>query len=73
MYQYAAQNRHATGNFRLRYRVLLIAVILLLAATVVLAAVSISGNSFKAKSREQYTVRMPISRTVRTPACRSRS
>ena len=58
MYQYAAQNRHATGNFRLRYRVLLIAVILLLAATVVLAAVSISGNSFKAKSREQYTQAM---------------
>ena len=58
MYQYAAQNRHATGNFRLRYRVLLIAVLLLLAATVVLAAVSISGNSFKAKSREQYTQAM---------------
>ena len=58
MYQYAAQNRHATGNFRLRYRVLLIAVILLLAATVLLAAMAISGNSFKAKSRDQYTQAM---------------
>ena len=29
MYQYAAQSRHATGNFRLRYRILLVAVIVL--------------------------------------------
>ena len=58
MYQYAAQNRHAAGNFRLRYRVLLVAVVLLLVATVVLSVMSISGNSFKAKSRDQYTQAM---------------
>ncbi len=58
MYQYAAQNRHATGNFRLRYKVLLVAVILLLAATVLLAVISVSGNSFKAKSRDQYSQAM---------------
>ena len=58
MYQYAAQNRHATGNFRLRYRILLIASVVLLAATVLLSVMTISGNSFKAKSREQYTQAM---------------
>ena len=58
MYQYAAQNRHATGNFRLRYKVLLVAVVLLLAATVVLAVMSVSGNSFKAKTKDQYTQAM---------------
>ena len=58
MYQYAAQNRHATGNFRLRYRVLLTAVVLLLAATAVLAAMTISGNSFKSRSRDQYAQAM---------------
>lgn len=58
MYQYAAQNRHAAGNFRLRYKVLLVAVVLLLAATVVLSVFTISGNSFKAKSRDQYTQAM---------------
>ncbi|MBQ4434745.1 MAG: hypothetical protein IJJ80_03860 [Clostridia bacterium] len=58
MYQYAAQNRHATGNFRLRYKVLLIAAVLLLAATVVLAVMTISGNSFKSRSRDAYTQAM---------------
>ncbi len=58
MYQYAAQNRHATGNFRLRYRILLVAVVLLLVATVALSVMTITGNSFKAKSREQYTQAM---------------
>lgn len=58
MYQYAAQNRHATGNFRLRYRILLVAVVLLLVATVALSVMTVTGNSFKAKSREQYTQAM---------------
>ena len=58
MFQYAAQNRHAAGNFRLRYRVLMVAVILLLAATVVLTVMTISGNSFVAKSREQFSQAM---------------
>ncbi len=58
MYQYAAQNRHATGNFRLRYRILMIASVLLLAATVLLTITTISGNSFRARTREQYTQAM---------------
>ena len=58
MYQYAAQNRHATGNFRLRYRILMIASVLLLAATVLLTITTISGKSFRARTREQYTQAM---------------
>ncbi len=58
MYQYAAQNRHASGNFRLRYRILLVAVILLAVATVALAVTSVTSTRLVSKSREQYAQAM---------------
>ena len=58
MFQYAAQNRRPTGNFRLRYRILLAAVVILLAATVVLAVVSVSNSGFAGRSREQFAQAM---------------
>ncbi len=58
MYQYAAQNRHATGNFRLRYRIMLVAVVVLAVAVVLLSIGTISGNSFRAHSRSQYAQAM---------------
>ena len=58
MFQYAAQTRHATGNFRLRYKVLLITTVLLLVATVALAVVAISANSVVNRSRSQYAQAM---------------
>ena len=58
MFQYAAQTRHATGNFRLRYRVLLITTVLLLVATVALSVVAISANTMLSRSRSQYAQAM---------------
>ena len=58
MYQYAAQNRHATGNFRLRYRILLITTILLLAATVILTVSTVSSGRFIGRTREQFAQSM---------------
>ena len=58
MYQYAAQSRHATGNFRLRYRILLVAVIVLGIATAFLAVTTITSTRLIGKSRDQYAQAM---------------
>ena len=54
MYQYAAQARHSTGNFRLRYRLLLIAVIVLLIAAAVSGIYAITGRSFESRTHAQF-------------------
>ena len=58
MFQYAAQSRHATGNFRLRYRILLVAVILLAISTAALAVTTVTANRQVTRSREQYAQAM---------------
>ena len=54
MFQYAAQSRHASGNFRLRYRILLVAVVLLAISTAVLAVMTVTSSRQVARSRDQY-------------------
>ena len=58
MYQYAAQNRHATGNFRLRYRILLIMTVILLAAAIVLTISTVTSNQLVSKTRSQFSQAM---------------
>ena len=54
MYQYAAQIKHSSANFRLRYRIMLIAVIILMITTVVFGIMALNGSSLGSRTHGTF-------------------